>query len=151
MLVAARASGDVELEKLAVELALLAAARPADAAGVRDAGLCHGSAGLGHLFNRLYQETGEPRLAEASRRWFQAALEFRQPGVGLAGYRAFTMDEAGIQEGWRDDGGLLEGVAGIGLALLGALSDFEPAWDRVLMLSAPASPPPPPAAERPGE
>lgn len=151
MLVAARASGDVELEKAALEVALLAAARPADAAGVRDAGLCHGSAGLGHLFNRLYQETGEPQLADASRRWFQAALEFRQPGVGLAGYRAFTMDDAGIQEGWRDDGGLLEGVAGIGLALLGALSDFEPAWDRVLMLSALTSPPPPPAAARPGE
>jgi hypothetical protein len=145
MLVAARTSGDAALERLAVELALDAAARPADTAGVRDAGLCHGSAGLGHLFNRLYQETGEQRLAEASRAWFEAALDFRQPDTGLAGYRAFWMDDDRVTESWRDDAGLLEGVAGIGLALLGGLSSFEPAWDRVLMLSAATLPPQPPA------
>ena len=150
MLVAARADGDAALERQAVELALHAAARPADTAMVRDAGLCHGSAGLAHLFNRLYQETGEPRLAEASRSWFEAALDFRQAGVGLAGYRAFWVEDDGKTESWRNDGGLLEGVAGIGLALLAGLSDFEPAWDRVLMLSAVSLPPQqPPGSARP--
>jgi hypothetical protein len=141
MLVAARGSGDAALERQAVELALDAAARPAATAMVRDAGLCHGSAGLAHLFNRLYQETGEERLAEASRGWFEAALDFRQPGIGLAGYRSFMVEDDGKTESWRNDGGLLEGVAGIGLALLGGLSGFEPAWDRVLMLSAASLPP----------
>jgi len=142
LLVAARSTGDAALERLAVELALAAAARPAETAGVRDAGLCHGSAGLGHLFNRFYQETGEPQLAAASRRWFEHALDFRLPGEGLAGYRAFWVEDDGVTESWRNRGGLLEGVAGIGLAFLAGLSDFEPAWDRVLMLSAATLPAP---------
>jgi lantibiotic biosynthesis protein len=136
LLVTARARGDAALERLAVELAVAASDRPQETSGVRDAGLCHGSAGLAHLFNRVYQETGEPRLAAASRRWFERALDFRQPGVGLAGYRAFQVEDDAVTESWRAEPGLLEGVAGIGLALLGALGDFEPAWDRILMLSA---------------
>jgi class I lanthipeptide synthase len=136
LLVTARARGDEALEQLAIELALEAGDRPAETSGVRDAGLCHGSAGLAHLFNRMYQETGEPRLAAVSRRWFEHALDFRQPGVGLAGYRAFQVEDDAVTESWRADPGLLEGVAGIGLALLGGLGDFEPSWDRILMLSA---------------
>ncbi len=144
LLVTARARGDAALERLAIELAIEAGNRPAEVSGVRDAGLCHGSAGLAHLFNRMYQETGEPRLAALSRQWFEQALDFRQPGLGLAGYRAFQFEDDAVTEKWRADPGLLEGVAGIGLALLGGLDDFEPAWDRILMLSAasldPASP-----------
>jgi lantibiotic biosynthesis protein len=136
LLVTARARGDAALERLAIDLALEAAGRPMERSGVRDAGLCHGSAGLAHLFNRMYQETGEPRLADVSRRWFERALDFRQPGLGLAGYRAFQVEDDGVTEKWRTDAGLLEGVAGIGLALLAGLGDFEPAWDRILMLSA---------------
>jgi lantibiotic biosynthesis protein len=136
LLVTARARGDAALERQAIELALEAGNRPAELSGVRDAGLCHGSAGLAHLFNRLYQATGEPRLAAISRHWFEHALDFRQPGRGLAGYLAFQFEDDAVTEKWRADPGLLEGVAGIGLALLGGLGDFEPAWDRVLMLSA---------------
>ncbi len=136
LLVTARARGDAALQRLAVELALEAASRPEELSGVRDAGLCHGSAGLAHLFNRMYQETGEPQLAAISRHWFEHALDFRQPGQGLAGYLAFSFEDDAVTEKWRADPGLLEGVAGIGLALLGGLGDFEPAWDRVLMLSA---------------
>lgn len=136
LLVTARARGDAALERVAIELALEAGNRPAELSGVRDAGLCHGSAGLAHLFNRMYQETGEPRLAAISRHWFEHALDFRQPGKGLAGYLAFTFEDDAVTEKWRADPGLLEGAAGIGLALLAGLDDFEPAWDRVLMLSA---------------
>jgi hypothetical protein len=139
LLVTARAAGDAALERFALDLALDAAARPMEDSAVRDAGLCHGSAGLAHLFNRFYQETGEPRLAEASRRWFEHALDFQLPGQGFAGYRAYWVEPGGDQS-WRNEAGLLEGVAGIGLALLGGIGDFEPAWDRVLMLSA-AGPP----------
>jgi lantibiotic biosynthesis protein len=40
------------------ELALESATRPSKLCGVVDAGLCHGAAGLAHLFNRFYQYTG---------------------------------------------------------------------------------------------
>src|SRR5262249_12379647 len=71
VLLAARCVGELAWEREALAVALRAAARPPDQAGVQDAGLCHGAAGLGHLFNRLYQATGEPRLAEAACFWFR--------------------------------------------------------------------------------
>ena len=50
-----------------------------------DSGLCHGAAGVGHLFNRLYQASGDPALAEAARFWFDRALAQYQPGEGIGG------------------------------------------------------------------
>jgi hypothetical protein len=139
LLVAARTCGEPAWERSAVELALACAARDEEAS-VKDAGLCHGAAGLGHLFNRLYQQTGEEKLAAASRLWFERALAFRAPGEGLAGYRAFWIGDDGATQSWRNDPGFLEGIAGIGLALLGAVSDFAPAWDRILALSVASDP-----------
>ena len=57
------------------ELAVAAAKRPQGFSGVVDAGLCHGAAGLGHVFNRLFQATGEQRLAVAAREWLSLALD----------------------------------------------------------------------------
>ena len=75
LLLAARDVGDLAWATAATDLALRAAARPAEQTGVTDAGLCHGSAGLAHLFNRLYQLTAEQALADAARFWVERTLE----------------------------------------------------------------------------
>lgn len=137
LLLAGRACHEPAWEAFAIELGLSCTAREGAAGMIRDAGLCHGSAGLGHLFNRLYQETGKAPFAAASRQWFEAALDFRQPGLGIAGYRAYAVADDMVTQTWRPDAGFLEGASGIGLALLGGLSTFEPAWDRILALSTP--------------
>lgn len=135
LLAAARAVGEAAWEDEARAIAFSAAGRSAETAMVRDAGLCHGAAGLGHLFNRMYQTTGEERLAEAARFWIGHALAVRQPGEGIAGFRAWTAERDGTP--WRTEPGFLEGAAGIGLGLLAAVSAVEPAWDRVLLVSLP--------------
>ena len=127
--------GEPEWERAALEIGLSAAARPWEGAAIQDAGLCHGAAGLAHLFNRMFHTTGETRLAEAARFWLGHALEFQQPGQGIAGFRSWGTVGGPNELGWRDDPSFLEGAAGIGLALLGAISSVEPAWDRVLMVS----------------
>jgi lantibiotic modifying enzyme len=136
LLAAARAVGNPEWERQALDVALDATERDVSTALIRDAGLCHGTAGLGHLFNRMFQTTGEERLAEAARFWFEQALGMRAEGEGIAGFRAWEVNPAGGSS-WRSDPGFLEGAAGIGLALLGALSTVEPAWDRMLLVSLP--------------
>jgi class I lanthipeptide synthase len=135
LLVAARAVGEAAWEREALDVGRIAATRPEDTALVRDAGLCHGAAGLGHLFNRMYQTTGDERLAEAARAWYQRTLAFQEDGQGIAGYRAWELNPVTREPGWRSDPAFLEGAAGIGLALLGAISPVEPVWDRVLLLS----------------
>jgi len=108
-------------------------ARTPEQAYVMDAGLCHGTAGLAHICNRLYQATRRTAYREAALRWFEHTLAFRRPGEGIAGFRTF-------RNGWTTDAGFLEGVAGIGLALLAALTPIEPAWDAMMLCDLPISP-----------
>jgi class I lanthipeptide synthase len=134
LLLAARRAGRADWEREAVEIALRAARRPPETASVQDVGLCHGAAGLGHLFNRLYQATGEEELATAARFWFRRTLEMRRPGEGVAGFCAWETPKGG----WTSRRGFLTGAAGTALALLGAVSAVEPEWDRLLLTAVPA-------------
>jgi hypothetical protein len=134
LLVAGRAVGRHDWQDEALALALAAAERPVATCGVADAGLCHGTAGLAHLFNRMFHWTGEERLRAAARRWIEQTLAARQPGRGIAGFRSWSADLSGVQD-WRDDPGWLEGASGVGLALLAATSALEPAWDRLLLVA----------------
>lgn len=133
---AAEAVGHGGWRQIALTIARGAADRGIESAGVVDAGLCHGSSGLAHLFNRLYQACGEDRFAEAARRWFAVTLEMRSADdEGIAGYLTWGVNRQ-RQRGWRRDPGLLTGVSGIVLALLAGISSVEPAWDRVMLASS---------------
>jgi len=134
LLCAARAVGATEWERQAIEIAHRAARRPVEETGVLDAGLCHGAAGLGQIFNRLAQATGDGLLADAARRWLAHALDLREPGSGIAGFVSPAVD-TGDGERRDADPALLTGAPGIALALLAASTDLEPAWERVLLLS----------------
>jgi len=50
----------------------------------------------------------------------------------LSGYKMFRTEEHG---GPQEEFGFLEGIAGIGLMYISAISDVEPAWDECLLLS----------------
>lgn len=142
LLTAARHAGEPTWEARALEIARSAAARPPELAEVNDTGVCHGSAGLGHLFNRMAQATGDPVLADAARYWLLDTLDRRLPDEDVGGFLAYT----GADDGsfyLRADPGVLMGAAGTALALLAAITPIEPAWDRVLTVSVPLSPPPP--------
>lgn len=131
------AAGEPAWRDVALRVARRAAARPVERSGVVDAGLCHGAAGVAHLFNRLAQAQGDEVLADAARRWLLVTVALRRPGAGVGGYRSWE-PHAG---GWRDDAGFLTGAAGVGLALLAAIAPGEPEWDRVLAVSGGAGGP----------
>jgi len=114
LLVAADASGDDALRERAIAIGARAAARPMSSCGVVDASVCHGAAGLAHLFHRLFVATGDGVFADASRRWL-AEIPRYLPA---------------IDRPW-----FLEGAAGVGLVLLAAATDQAPAWDRILLAS----------------
>jgi hypothetical protein len=136
LLGAARCAGVPAWEGRALAAALRATTRPPERTRVFDAGLAVGAAGLGHLFNRLYQATGEPRLADRSRFWLERTLGMRRPGHGVAGYAAWVGDENDA-EPWLDDPGLISGAAGIALTLLAAATPLEPSWDRMMLVDIP--------------
>jgi lantibiotic modifying enzyme len=129
LLLAARDAGEPAWAAAATGLAVRAANRPPDQTGVVDAGLCHGSAGLAHLFNRAYQMTAEPTLADAARFWVGRTLELCSAAAG----RGETLTDAA---GSACNGpGLLEGTAGVALAMEAASTTVEPVWDQMLLVS----------------
>jgi hypothetical protein len=138
LFLAGRGAGVESWVEDALGLARRAAARDPATSGVRDAPLCHGAAGVAHIFNRFHQSTGEQTFADAARAWIRRTLDYLEPGRGIGGFRAWLPDAAsgGV---WVDDPGLLSGSVGVGLALLAAVTPIEPEWDRVLLLSARSS------------
>lgn len=122
LLGAARHAGEAAWEEEALATVLQDCARTDESRGVMDLSLCHGSAGLGHLYNRLYQATGREELGREARSWFERTLKELLPvateGVSRASF-------------------LLEGGPGIGLALIAALSEMPPDWDRPMLLGIP--------------
>lgn len=136
LLMAARGLGDAALEQTAVALACRATERPSSETGVVNASFCHGAAGLAHLYNRLYQATGEPKLGSAALHWLERTLDF---------YRlARDNGDEWVQGSWDQEPWtwtgieLVEGAAGVALVLLAATTSIEPLWDRMLLVSAPS-------------
>jgi lantibiotic modifying enzyme len=98
---------------------------------VIDAGICHGTAGIAHFFNRFYWETRMPIFKETASYWIDETLKMATFKDGLAGYKAWH----GENKSWVNEYGLLEGISGIGLVLFSHISDEEPTWDKCLLLS----------------
>ena len=133
---AATLPGPASWAALPLAMARLTAARAPEASGVRDAGLCHGAAGIAHLFNRWHHLTGAPAYRAAAQLWLDRTLDFLDPAKGFAGVTAFKPDpEAAAAASLVPCAGLLEGAAGVGLALGSALGGPAPAWDRFLLVS----------------
>jgi len=138
LLQAARGVREPAWEREAMMIARRCAARPAEQSGVVDCGLCHGAAGVGHLFNRLFQATGDESLRDAARFWFNRTFDMRRPNEAIAGFPAWMPDpERPEEKRWVAEPGILEGAAGVALALLAATTGIEPEWDRMLLVSVP--------------
>jgi hypothetical protein len=129
---ATTALGDAALVARARTLASLAAARPARDCQVIDAGICHGAAGLALIFHQLHHATGDVRFAQAARRWYEATLNYARDDIE-GGFTAAYVTAHGLE--WRPDLSLVGGAAGIGLALLAALTPIAPRWITVLGLA----------------
>ena len=116
----------------ALEVLLFAAEKRKDLEKnmVKDAGLCHGTAGIGHIFYRAWWNTQLLEFKNAADYWFEQTLKISTFADGLAGYKTWHG-----KEGWINEYDLLTGIAGIGLALLTYYHEIEPTWDECLLLS----------------
>jgi lantibiotic modifying enzyme len=103
--------------------------RQPEITGVKDADFCHGASGIAHIFNRLYQHTGELEFKLSAEFWINQTLNFSIFTDGYAGYKAFHSNKM------EKSLGIVSGVSGIGLVLLGCIGKIEPVWDRSLLIS----------------
>jgi len=130
---AALALHNKEWEEIALKVLLHTCnRRDIDENGIRDACLCHGSAGVAYIFGDLYVKTHIKEFKEASDYWLDVTLQMAKYPDGLAGFKTFYLEKYG---GLENSETLLEGVAGIGLALLSFLDDRATSWNECFMLS----------------
>lgn len=132
LLSAAQATGEARWRDEAMTLARACATRTFEEASVADAGLCHGTVGAAHVFNRLWHATGEDVFADAARTWIDHTLRIRNDHP-IAGFPAAARDPGRPDVTWNADETLLSGAVGIALALHAAASEVEPSWDRLLL------------------
>jgi len=122
--------GNKALEELSISLFMHSAKRNnlADNS-VKDAGICHGTAGISLIFNRMYKNTQIIEFKEAADYWLIETLKMARFNDGLAGFKAFHGED-----GWINEYSLLEGISGIGLVLLSSLSKEDLFWDECLLI-----------------
>lgn len=98
---------------------------------IKDACLCHGTSGVAHIYNRFFKETKLKEFDDARWYWAEETLKMAKYKDGLAGYKTWE------ESGWKKNDSLLEGTTGIGLALIGFLTESseELNWDNCLLLS----------------
>ena len=99
---------------------------------INDAGLCHGSAGVAHIFWTLYLNTRMRVFKEATDFWLNVTMQMAKYADGLAGFKAWRAEKFG---GSIKSNLLLDGIGGIGLALLSQLNSSKVAWNECFMLS----------------
>lgn len=100
--------------------------------GVFEAGLCHGAAGIAHIFNIMYRNTHETSFADASHYWMRQTIDLGNKDNGYCGYSVWLP----MVNSWGRSLGLLEGISGIGLALASYLyPEKKIEWDQFLFMS----------------
>jgi hypothetical protein len=120
-----------QLKQEAVNIMLLATTRKnLSENGVIDAGICHGTAGIAHMFNLFYWKTKMIIFKEMANYWISETLKKEKIENDLAIYKSWD----GGEQAWINNYGLLEGIAGIGLVLINHINDSEQNWDNCLLL-----------------
>ncbi|MEM6893422.1 MAG: lanthionine synthetase C family protein [Bacteroidota bacterium] len=96
---------------------------------VVDAGFCHGSFGNAHMFHQFGLKSHEGVYEKAAQFWLKDGLA-RYTGNKKEPYKRWNA----IDKAWQLECNLLEGLSGIGLAIISLLSNEESSWDECLML-----------------
>jgi class I lanthipeptide synthase len=130
------AVGEPGWRDLAARTIRAVAARPSPAWGLATPGFCHGAAGLLRVLQRFAADLDDPAVASASGR-LAAELAAEFDPESLLGVRSVDPDGVPV-----DQPGLLDGAAGVALALLGLpetgpvpTMTAVPAWDRMFLLA----------------
>ena len=124
---AARARGrDDPAEALA--LARNRGTETQEQAGVLDAGLCHGTAGVAHLYMRRHRASGDAELGQAARIWLDRTLALRTTHA-FAGFPSWIMMPGGTRPRQDDRGRIApDGCDRRGARVAAMICELEPSW-----------------------
>ena len=97
-----------------------------------DAGLCHGALGIAYLLNKIRRETKTINIDDRISYWVRESFLKIKINEKFLNFKTAFPEETHMA--WGFDGGLVDGLAGIGLMLMGLSSDKLTGWDSVFLL-----------------
>ncbi|QNR83656.1 hypothetical protein H9N25_17150 [Pedobacter riviphilus] len=98
---------------------------------VVDAGICHGTSGIAHIYNKMWKLTGHQKFKDECEFWIDETLNYGTYQDTISGFKKYDP----VQEKYVASKGLLEGSAGIGLVLISFLTG-DCSWDSCMMLDS---------------
>lgn len=129
---AARSLGKEGLEKKSLDvLKHTTRLRSQEETAVSDVGICHGAAGMMHIYQFLFRETAIREFREAADYWAGKTLDMAVHENGYAGY---SQRNQLSETGWSSETGILEGIAGIGLSIMSYLAPGYDKWNQALLI-----------------
>jgi len=96
---------------------------------IDDASLGHGSMGVSHIYRRMYRTLGQPWLRQEADRWLETSLGMLPDADAPLAFNGH-MHTSGMAKH-----NLIEGLAGIGLALMSSINAKDASWDRSFLIS----------------
>ena len=127
---AGNAIGDELLKKKAIEIYKQTLPRRLPNENeIVDACICHGTAGVAHMYNRMYYNTGLTVFRKAAEEWISETLKMAKYKDGFCGYKTWNGHQ------WHNDLSLLSGISGVRLCLLAHISKSNSNWDRCFLMS----------------
>ncbi len=100
--------------------------------GINDSCFCHGAAGAAVIYRKFWQETGIQAFYDFSEYWYQYLLN----DTSLAEHRLQKGVKVAAGGSWLYRSDLLNGSAGVGLALLSRLHEKPLAWYDCFLISS---------------
>lgn len=99
---------------------------------VNDACICHGTAGNAQIYSSIYRITKNKIFKKSKEYWLEQTVQMAKFEDGYGGFKYLSNTK---NETWKNSYNLLNGSAGIGLAIISNLYENVPSWDECLLLS----------------
>lgn len=126
---AGSALGDLSLKEAGTKALITVFSRPIEMRLIPSPNLCHGVGGLLQITYRFAKDTARKVFIDNLRCLVHQVVAMYEPN-SLVGFR--NIEPGGNKV---NDIGILNGATGVGLALMSVISDVDPEWDRLFLLT----------------
>lgn len=128
-------TGEFELFERASRIATSCAEKKLNETPTMNSGLCHGAAGVAHMFNKIYQITKEEKYKICANYWYSVLFDkFLVINKKTKIIQPIDLDKKTLERKILKDNGFLSGLAGIGLSINSVISPIKPNWDKLLLM-----------------
>lgn len=98
---------------------------------INESSLCHGAAGVAHIYNRFYNAYGDEKYKAATNIWMDITRQKMKKEDG----KWWLLNTSDYKSQWDTSTNTITGISGVGLIFLSAIAPVTPDWDEMYLLN----------------